>query len=162
MPSKNGTYTKNCFDIILKLGGSTDKIILGFMIATAFLSMWISNTATTVMMLPIALSVIAQLNDHSETIENENEIFGKALMLGVAYSASAGGIATLIGTPPNLIFAGFIQKTFDTEIAFFDWLIIGLPVSLILLIFIWLYLTKYAFKLNKNGFRGKRGDYSIK
>ena len=145
-------HKRIALNIILKLGGSTDKIILGFMIATAFLSMWISNTATTVMMLPIALSVIAQLNDHSETIENENEIFGKALMLGVAYSASAGGIATLIGTPPNLIFAGFIQKTFDTEIAFFDWLIIGLPVSLILLIFIWLYLTKYAFKLNKNGF----------
>ena len=140
--------------IILKLGGSTDKIILGFMIATAFLSMWISNTATTVMMLPIALSVIAQLQDHPETLENENKTFGKALMLGVAYSASAGGIATLIGTPPNLIFAAFIQKTFNTEIAFFDWLIIGLPVSIILLLFIWFYLTKYAFKLNENGFPG--------
>jgi len=147
-------HKRIALNIILKLGGSTDKIILGFMIATAFLSMWISNTATTVMMLPIALSVIAQLQDHPETLENENKTFGKALMLGVAYSASAGGIATLIGTPPNLIFAGFIQKTFDTEIAFFDWLIIGLPVSIILLLFIWFYLTKYAFKLNENGFPG--------
>lgn len=147
-------HKRIALNIILKLGGSTDKIILGFMIATAFLSMWISNTATTVMMLPIALSVIAQLQDHPETLENENKTFGKALMLGVAYSASAGGIATLIGTPPNLIFAAFIQKTFNTEIAFFDWLIIGLPVSIILLIFIWLYLTKYAFKLNENGFPG--------
>ena len=68
------------------------------MIATGFLSMWISNTATTVMMLPIALSVISQINDHPDTKENEHQLFGKALMLSVAYSASAGGIATLIGT----------------------------------------------------------------
>jgi len=102
-------HKRIALNIILKIGGSTDKIILGFMLATGFLSMWISNTATTVMMLPIALSVISQLNDHPNTKEHENKIFGKALMLGVAYSASAGGIATLIGTPPNLIFAGFIQ-----------------------------------------------------
>ena len=89
------------------------------MLATGFLSMWISNTATTVMM-PIALSVINQLKDHPETLENENKVFGKALMLGVAYSASAGGIATLIGTPPNLIFAGFIQENFNIEISFFN------------------------------------------
>ena len=96
-------HKRIALNIILNLGGSSDKIIFGFMLATAFLSMWISNTATTVMVLPIALSVISQLNDHPETKENENQVFGKALMLGVAYSASAGGIATLIGTPPNLI-----------------------------------------------------------
>lgn len=144
--------------IILRLGGSNDKIILGFMLATGFLSMWISNTATTVMMLPIALSVINQVKDHPDTVKNENKIFGKALMLGVAYSASAGGIATLIGTPPNLIFAGFVQDNFNIEISFFQWMKIGLPVSIILMFFIWWFLTKVAFKLNKFGFPGGKNE----
>jgi len=151
-------HRRIALNIILKLGGSTANIILGFMLATAFLSMWISNTATTVMMLPIALSVVAQLNDHPDTLENENKIFGKALMLGVAYSASAGGIATLIGTPPNLIFAGFIQDQFNIEISFFDWIKIGLPITIILLSFIWLFLTRYAFKLPKTGFPGGKKE----
>ena len=151
-------HRRIALNIILKLGGSTANIILGFMLATAFLSMWVSNTATTVMMLPIALSVITQLNDHPDTLENENKIFSKALMLGVAYSASAGGIATLIGTPPNLIFAGFIQDQFNIEISFFDWIKIGLPISIILLSFIWLFLTKYAFKLQKTGFPGGKKE----
>ena len=151
-------HKRIALNIILKLGGSTDKIILGFMLATGFLSMWISNTATTVMMLPIALSVINQLNDHPDTLENENKTFGKALMLGVAYSASAGGIATLIGTPPNLIFAGFAQDNFNIEISFFQWMKIGLPISIVLMVFIWLLLTKYAFKLNKVGFPGGKEE----
>ena len=151
-------HKRIALNIILKIGGSTDKIILGFMLATGFLSMWISNTATTVMMLPIALSVINQLKDHPETLENENIVFGKALMLGVAYSASAGGIATLIGTPPNLIFAGFVQENFNIEISFFQWMKIGFPVSIILMLFIWWFLTKYAFKLNKTGFPGGKEE----
>ena len=151
-------HKRIALNIILKIGGSTDKIILGFMLATGFLSMWISNTATTVMMLPIALSVINQLKDHPETLENENKVFGKALMLGVAYSASAGGIATLIGTPPNLIFAGFIHENFNIEISFFQWMKIGFPVSIILMLFIWWFLTKYAFKLNKTGFPGGKDE----
>ena len=110
------------------------------------------------MMLPIALSVINQLNDHPDTLENENKVFGKALMLGVAYSASAGGIATLIGTPPNLIFAGFAQDNFNIEISFFQWMKIGLPISIVLMVFIWLLLTKYAFKLNKVGFPGGKEE----
>jgi solute carrier family 13 (sodium-dependent dicarboxylate transporter), member 2/3/5 len=144
--------------IISLLGSSTERIILGFMLATAFLSMWISNTATSVMMLPIGLSVIAQLNDHPDTIKNENKIFGKALMLGIAYSASAGGIATLIGTPPNMILAGFVNDNFGVEISFFQWLKIGLPVSIVLLFFIWLYLTKVSFKLQKNAFPGGKQE----
>lgn len=151
-------HKRIALNIILKIGGSTDKIILGFMLATGFLSMWISNTATTVMMLPIALSVISQLNDHPNTKEHENKIFGKALMLGVAYSASAGGIATLIGTPPNLIFAGFIQDNFNVEISFFQWMKIGFPVAIILMLFIWFFLTKYAFRLNKTGFPGGKQE----
>jgi sodium-dependent dicarboxylate transporter 2/3/5 len=79
-------------------------------------------------------------------------------MLGVAYSASAGGIATLIGTPPNLIFAGFVQENFNIEISFFQWMKIGFPVSIILMLFIWWFLTKYAFKLNKTGFPGGKDE----
>ena len=151
-------HQRIALNIILRLGSSTDKIILGFMIATGFLSMWISNTATTVMMLPIALSVISQINDHPDTKENEHQLFGKALMLSVAYSASAGGIATLIGTPPNLIFAGFIEDNLQTEVSFFQWLKIGLPISISLIIITWIYLTKFAFKLNKTGFPGGKQE----
>ena len=128
------------------------------MIATGFLSMWISNTATTVMMLPIALSVISQIKDHPESKENEQQLFGKALMLAVAYSASAGGIATLIGTPPNLIFAGFIEDNLNTEISFFQWFKIGLPISVSLIVIIWIYLTQIAFKLPKKGFPGGKKE----
>ena len=144
--------------IISLLGSSTERIILGFMLATAFLSMWISNTATSVMMLPIGLSVIAQLNDHPDTIKNENKTFGKALMLGIAYSASAGGIATLIGTPPNMILGGFVNDNFGVEISFFQWIKIGLPISIVLLFFIWLYLTKVSFKLQKTAFPGGKQE----
>ena len=151
-------HQRIALNIILRLGSSTDKIILGFMIATGFLSMWISNTATTVMMLPIALSVISQIKDHPESKENEHQLFGKALMLAVAYSASAGGIATLIGTPPNLIFAGFIEDNLNREISFFQWIKIGLPISVSLIVIIWIYLTQFAFKLPKKGFPGGKQE----
>ena len=107
------------------------------MLATAFLSMWISNTATTVMMLPIGLSVIAQLNDNPNSTKKEKKLFGKALMLSIAFSASIGGIATLIGTPPNLIFASFIQENYAIEISFLNWMKFGVPVSVLLLFIAW-------------------------
>ena len=107
--------------IIAFIGSDVRKIILGFMLATAFLSMWISNTATAVMMLPIGIAIIKQLKDNPATEEDENKIFGKALMLSIAYSASIGGIATLIGTPPNLVLAGVIAETYGVEIDFLKW-----------------------------------------
>ena len=88
------------------------NLILGFVVATAFMSMWISNTATTVMMLPIGMAILAQLRDNPDTIEDVNLILGKALMLVIAYSANIGGMSTLIGTPPNLVLAGVIEETF--------------------------------------------------
>ena len=136
--------------IISTIGNNTSKIILGFMLATAFLSMWISNTATTVMMLPIGLSVIAQLNDNPNSTKKEKKLFGKALMLSIAFSASIGGIATLIGTPPNLIFASFIQENYAIEISFLNWMKFGVPVSVLLLFIAWFYLTKIAFKFENN------------
>ncbi|MGB1113704.1 MAG: SLC13 family permease [Flavobacteriaceae bacterium] len=140
--------------IIAFIGSDTRKIILGFMIATAFLSMWISNTATSVMMLPIGLAIIKQLKDNPDTDEDENLIFGKALMLGIAYSASIGGIATLIGTPPNLVLAGIIESSYGYEITFLEWFQFGLPVALLLLIFCWYYLTRIAYKFKQVDFPG--------
>ncbi|MCA9213075.1 MAG: anion permease, partial [Planctomycetales bacterium] len=102
---KWGLHRRIALVVIRQIGTNVSRIILGFMIATAALSMWISNTATSVMMLPIALAIISQLRNLScnvVTREIDDETFGKALMLSIAYSASIGGMATLIGTPPNL------------------------------------------------------------
>ena len=124
------------------------------MLSTALLSMWISNTATTVMMLPIGMAVSAQLNNGSSL---RKEIpFGKALMLSIAYSASIGGMATLIGTPPNLIFAGVVQELYGIEISFLQWFTFGLPISILLLFICWAYLSQFAFKLKGQQFPGGR------
>lgn len=104
--------------IIKLIGTNVKNIILGFMVATAFLSMWISNTATSVMMLPIEMSIVSQLKDNPATKQDESKLFGKALMLSIAYSASIGGMATLIGKPPNLVFAGYIQEVYNIKISF--------------------------------------------
>ena len=147
-------HKRIALNIISFIGTNVIKIILGFMVATAFLSMWISNTATAVMMLPIAMAIVDQLKDNPDTIENENKIFGKALMLGIAYSASIGGISTLIGTPPNLILAGVVEETFGYEITFSTWFKFGFPISLILLFLCWKYLTGIAFKFEQKSFPG--------
>src|SRR6056300_1994869 len=144
--------------IIALIGSDVRKIILGFMLATAFLSMWISNTATSVMMLPIGIAIIKQLKDNPATIEDENLIFGKALMLGIAYSASIGGIATLIGTPPNLVLAGVISETYGYEINFLQWFLFGFPISITLLIFCWFYLTRAAYTFKQTEFPGGKAE----
>lgn len=144
--------------IIKIIGTNISKIILGFMVATAFLSMWISNTATSVMMLPIGMSIVKQLQDNPETKENENLMFGKVLMLSIAYSASIGGIATLIGTPPNLVFAGYVEEVYGIEITFLQWLKFGLPIAIPLLILAWLYLTKFAFNFKQKEFPGGKQE----
>ncbi|MCL4139670.1 UNVERIFIED_CONTAM: hypothetical protein GTU68_020383 [Idotea baltica] len=151
-------HKRIALNIIAIVGASVSRIVLGFMLATAFMSMWISNTATSVMMLPIGLAIIKQLKDHPDTEENENEIFGKMLMLAIAYSASIGGIATLFGTPPNLVFAGVIKELYGVEISFAKWLSIGLPISLTLLALSWYYLTRIAFKIKMQEFPGGKEE----
>lgn len=153
-------HKRIALNIISIIGTSVNRIILGFMIATAFLSMWISNTATTVMMLPIGMAIISQLKDNPDTIENENKVFGKALMLAIAYSASIGGIATLIGTPPNLVLAGILEDQYNIELTFSKWMMFGLPISFILLIICWNYLTKVAFKFKQKEFPGGKAEIS--
>ena len=122
------------------------------MLATSFLSMWISNTATAVMMLPIGIAIIKQMKDLKATPEDENLVFGKTLMLSIAYSASIGGVATLIGTPPNLVFTGIVQELYGIEISFLEWFVFGLPISIVLLVISWVYLTRVAFKFADNKF----------
>jgi solute carrier family 13 (sodium-dependent dicarboxylate transporter), member 2/3/5 len=151
-------HKRIALNIINLIGTNIYRIILGFMVATAFLSMWISNTATAVMMLPMAMSIVSELKDNPNTIENENIIFGKAVMLGIAYAASIGGIATLIGTPPNLVFAGFVQKTYGIEISFWQWIRFGLPISIIMLAIAWFYLTRVAFKFKQIEFPGGKQE----
>lgn len=146
--------------IIKIVGTNVTNIILGFMIATAFLSMWISNTATAVMILPVGMAIVTHLKDNPKTIENENLIFGKALMLSIAYSASIGGMATLIGTPPNLVLAGVVKQTYNIEISFSKWFLFGFPISVVLLVICWIYLTRFAFKFKQKEFPG--GSQEIK
>lgn len=151
-------HRRIALNIISLIGTDINRIILGFMAATAFLSMWISNTATAVMMLPIGMAIVKQLKDNPETKADENELFGKALMLAIAYSASIGGIATLIGTPPNLVLASIVQDVYGIEITFSGWIVVGLPVSLVLLFICWHYLTGIAFSFKQRSFPGGRAE----
>ncbi len=151
-------HKRIALNIINFIGTNVVNIILGFMVATAFMSMWISNTATTVMMLPIGMAIVVQLRDNPKTIEDENLIFGKALMLAIAYSATIGGMSTLIGTPPNLVLAGVVEETFGYEITFAQWFKFGFPISLVLLFLCWKYLTSIAFKFKQKSFPDGRAD----
>jgi sodium-dependent dicarboxylate transporter 2/3/5 len=151
-------HKRIALNIIKLVGTNVVNIILGFMIATAFLSMWISNTATAVMILPVGIAIVTQLIDNPATLKDENLIFGKALMLAIAYSASIGGMATLIGTPPNLVFAGVVQEAYGVEITFAQWFSFGFPISIVLLIICWLYLTRVAFTFKQKAFPGGRDE----
>ena len=148
-------HKRLALNIIRMTGSNKSRVILGFMLATAFLSMWISNTATSVMMLPIGVAIISQFNKkHS----GGNNNLGKALMLAIAYSASIGGIATLIGTPPNLILAGIVKNLYGIKISFFQWMIVALPISIIMLIICWYYLTRKAFSFEEISFPGGKSE----
>ncbi|MCK0161684.1 SLC13 family permease [Allomuricauda sp. F6463D] len=131
---------------IIRLTGTTpNKVILGFMIATATLSMWISNTASTVVMLPIAISVINLLIDDEDGFTKSDQNFALSVMLGIAFSANAGGIATVIGTPPNSVLIGLLENEYNTEISFLKWMTIGLPFSIIMIAISYLVLVKLMF-----------------
>ncbi len=131
--------------IIKKTGTTPNKVILGFMIATAFMSMWISNTASTVVMLPIAMSVINLLIEDRDGFTGNDKNFALSVMLGIAFSANAGGIATVIGTPPNSVLIGLLENEYHIEVSFFSWMLIGLPFSIILIAIIYVVLVKWMF-----------------
>lgn len=133
---------------ILKITGRSDRgIVVGFTIATAFLSMWISNTATTVMMVPIALSVLTFIKSnsvHDSKIDKELKTMAIVMFLSIAYSANIGGIMTPIGTPPNVVLLGFLNEIYKMEIDFFTWLLIVAPVAITLL-FLQFFLLNRVF-----------------
>tara|TARA_X000000950_G_scaffold52189_1_gene61827 strand:+ start:3171 stop:4460 length:1290 start_codon:yes stop_codon:yes gene_type:complete len=146
--------------IISYIGTDLKMIILGFMVATAFLSMWISNTATSVMMLPIGIVIIKQIQDNSDFSGPASNTFAKALMLSIGYSASIGGVSTLIGTPTNMVLAGAISQIYDYEISFLEWFIFGFPLSIMILFFSWYYLTRIAFSFKQKRLPGGRAEIS--
>ncbi len=147
--------------IISFMGTEPQRIVLGFMVATAFLSMWISNTASTMMMLPVAMAVVRQialdasLNGEKTPATREaiEKGLGLVLMLGLAYSASIGGVGTLIGTPPNIVFAGFYKKLFPDNpgITFFQWMILAIPVVIIFIPIVWMYLCRFVSPIRLTG-----------
>lgn len=130
------------------VGTSPGAIVAGVMLSTAFISMWVSNTATAAMMVPIAMavmSVIRQASD-SPTITKDEKNFGICILLAVAYGASIGGMGTIIGSPPNGIFVRFVTQTYGMEVTIVEWMKVGMPIVLILLPLTWLLLTKVLFK----------------
>jgi sodium-dependent dicarboxylate transporter 2/3/5 len=145
-------HRRIAMNIVKVVGFSPSRLIFGFMAATAVLSAFVSNTATTVMMMPIGLAIITHVItegkkeglDKEINFEPENFAFGLNLMLGIAYAASIGGMATLIGTPPNTVLAGYLNKAYGYEITFATWLKIGVPLVLIFLPLCWLWLTRIA------------------
>jgi sodium-dependent dicarboxylate transporter 2/3/5 len=137
-----GLHRRVALTVLGLVGTDARRVILAFMAATAFLSMWISNTATAVMMMPLATAVLA-----SSPAAGRPAGFGTALVLGVAYAASVGGMATLIGTPPNAIFAATAEQLFGHRVSFTDWMAVGLPAVLLLLPVFWWMLTGPLFRV---------------
>jgi solute carrier family 13 (sodium-dependent dicarboxylate transporter), member 2/3/5 len=151
-------HKRIALNIISLIGTNMNGMILGFMLATAFLSMWISNTATTVMMLPIGMAIVSQFGDSGKIDKDTAVNFGKVLMLGIAYSASIGGISTLIGTPTNLVLAGVVEEFYGYDIAFGSWFVLVFPISFILLIICWKYLVTYTFSLGSKSLPGGKQE----
>ncbi|MFS4494478.1 SLC13 family permease [Maribacter sp. 2308TA10-17] len=142
---KVNLHKRIALNIIRITGTTPNKVVLGFMIATASLSMWISNTATTVVMLPIAMSVISLLVNDEDGFTKSDQNFALSVMLGIAFSANAGGIATVIGTPPNSVMIGLLENEYNIEISFLKWMVIGLPFSIIMITIIYLVMVKVMF-----------------
>ncbi|RST77687.1 DASS family sodium-coupled anion symporter [Siminovitchia acidinfaciens] len=135
--------------IISLIGTNVQRIVLGFMAATGFLSMWVSNTAAVMMMIPIGTAIVYQaaaaMKGNSETNAEDNRNFEKAVILAIGYSGTIGGLGTLIGTPPNIILAATVNKLFDIQISFAGWMAFATPVVIIMIFATWLYITKIAF-----------------
>lgn len=148
-------HRRIALNIIHLTGTNANGILLGFMLATAFLSMWISNTATAVMMLPIAVSVIDLLTRDADKYPPQGvRNFAIAMMLGIAYCSSIGGMATIIGTPPNVVLKGFVRDQYGYEIGFGEWMLVGVPFSVVLLLIVYFMLVKVAHPNRLGRFEG--------
>ncbi len=130
--------------IVGAVGTSPTMLIAGFMLATAFITMWVSNTATAIMMLPIGLSVLQLMSQDGKTKPDLN--FSTALMLGIAFSASIGSVSTLIGTPPNALMRGYLSESHDIHLGFGEWMLVGVPLAAVFLVLAWFILAKVVFR----------------
>ena len=156
---KWGLHKRYALHVLKLVGTSPNRIIAGSMIATGFLSMWVSNTATTLMMLPIAMSIIYLLEDsfkkQEEMSSKDIANFSLCLTLAIAYSANVGGVGTIIGTPVNGIMVAFLADNYDYNISFVQWMTFGIPFSIIMLVIIYLVLTRFLFNFSiKNKIKG--------
>jgi sodium-dependent dicarboxylate transporter 2/3/5 len=135
--------------VLQHVGGNGRSLVGGFMLASAIISMWVMNTSTTMMMLPIAVSIITVIHATVDGLDKTaQQDFQYSLLLGVAYGATIGGMATLVGTAPNAMLAAFMQESYGTEIDFARWMLVGLPLSAMMLPLAWLALTRWAFNVD--------------
>ena len=157
-----GLHRRIALVVVRAVGTKPSRMVGGFMLATAFLSMWVSNTATAVMMLPVGVSVLALALDPEGKGDAEDLTGGDAsnlataLMLGIAYAASIGSLATLIGTPPNVFLAAFISESYDITLGFGQWMLVGLPLAVVFLAIAWFVLVKVMFRPGDQAIEGGR------
>ncbi len=147
---KWGLHKRIALSIVKFTGTRGDRIVLGFILSTGMLSMWLSNTATTMMMYPIAMSVINVMEEHHDGEGNIHNL-GVCLLLAIAYASNFGGIATIIGTPPNVAYVAFLEKHNGYTFEFVDWMKLCLPISVILLVALYFVMTKWLYPTNISG-----------
>jgi sodium-dependent dicarboxylate transporter 2/3/5 len=144
-----GLHKRFALFILTRTGTDGTRLTFGFMVVAALLSMWMTNTSTAMMLLPIAISVAKVISENIEGVTDlDKDNFQKVLLLGLAYAATIGGLATLIGTPPNVLLAGFLSDQYGIDIGFLTWMMVGVPVSLILLPVAWFVLARLVFKFS--------------
>ena len=142
-------HRRIALNVLQVVGGNGRSLVGGFMIASAIISMWVMNTSTTMMLLPIALSIIGVIHASVAGLtETARRDFQYALLLGIAYSATIGGMTTLVGTVPNALLAAFMLDTYGTEIDFARWMLVGIPLALVMLPLSWIVLTRLVFKVD--------------
>tara|TARA_B100002003_G_scaffold242189_1_gene264896 strand:+ start:8561 stop:10060 length:1500 start_codon:yes stop_codon:yes gene_type:complete len=146
---KANLHKRIAYFILSYVSSSARSIVLGFMVVSAILSMWMTNTSTTMMLLPIALSILSTMEgEHSHFNPTQRKNFQLSLLLGIAYAATIGGMSTLVGTPPNAFLVGFMNDTYDVQLDFAKWMLIGIPLSITLLPLAWLSLTRWIYPVD--------------
>lgn len=144
-----GLHRRIALKVFSLVGTNASHLVAGFMVSAALVSMWISNTSTTLMLLPIAVSVVTVISETMPDLKlKDRSHFGTALLLGLAYGATMGGVATLVGTPPNAFMVGFMADNYDVKIDFARWMLVGVPVTLTLLPIAWFWLTRVMYKVD--------------
>ena len=146
---RSGLHKRMALKMILAAGSSGMKLIGGFMLVAALISMFVMNTSTTLMLLPIGLAVCSVVTTTIPGLNDQDKkFFDTALMLGIAYAATIGGMSTLVGTAPNIVFSAFMLETYGVEISMIDWMMLGVPLAAVMLVSAWIILTKYIFPIS--------------